>query len=106
MIEVVAALNQPQYPAAVATAARVIAEHLAGDESIAAPKREAYVTFGAIPALVAACTTHLNHAGVAEAVCRALSNLIQGNSINQVQGNVACNAYLYICVLTHLRCCL
>jgi hypothetical protein len=76
VVEVVAALNQPQYPAAAAAAARIIRGHLSGDESVAAPKREAYTAAGAIPALVAAGTMHLNHVGVAEQVCCALINLI------------------------------
>ncbi len=84
VVEVVAALNQPQCPAAVAAAARIIRGHLAGDESVAAPKREAYATAGAIPALVAAGTTHLNHAGVAEAVCFAFISLSYLSDANKV----------------------
>ncbi len=75
--KVVAALNQPQCPAAVAAAANVIGDYLGlrDEESFAAPKRMAYATAGAISALVAAGTTHLNHAGVAKAVCRVFNNL-------------------------------
>ncbi len=85
VVEVVAALNQPQYPANVEAAALVIRDHCAGDENVAALKRVAYVTAGAIPALVAAGTKHLNHAGVAEAVCRAFINLMYQNNANQVR---------------------
>ncbi len=84
MAEVVSALNQPQYPAAVAAAARVVRNHLAGDESVAAPKRAAYTAAGVIPALVTAGSTHRNHAGVAEQVCSALINMMHDCDANRV----------------------
>ncbi len=82
--ETVTALNQPQYPAGVEAAARVITNHLACEESVAAPKRAAYTAEGAIPALLTACTTHLHHAGVVEQVCRAFSNLTYACDANRV----------------------
>ena len=54
---------------------RSIGDHLRDEESIAAPKRMEYVAAGAIPALVAAGTTHRHHASVAENVCRAFINI-------------------------------
>ena len=82
--DAVSALNQPLYPAAVAAAARVIRNHLAGEESIAAPKRAAYTAAGAIPALLAAGTTHRNHIGVTEQVCSAVINLMHDCDANRV----------------------
>ena len=85
VVEVVAALNQPLHPAAVKTAVRVIRNLCASNHANAAPKRMAYATAGAIPALVAAGTTHLNHAGVAEAVCRAFVVLMYQNNAIKVR---------------------
>ncbi len=87
MVEVVAALNQPQHPTAVATAARFIRDycHPSQMHNYAAANREAYAMAGAIPVLLAAGTTHLHHAGVAENVCRAVCNLINQNDANRVR---------------------
>ena len=84
VVEVVAALNQPLHPAAVKTAVRVIRNLCASNHANAAPKRMAYATAGAIPALMVAGTTHLHHAGVAEAVCHALGNLMCHSDANRV----------------------
>ncbi len=66
--EVVAALDQPQYPAAVEAAALVIRSQC---QEADAP-REAYTTAGAIPALLAVLPQHRQHAGVQAAACWAL----------------------------------
>ena len=68
MVEVVAALNQPQHPTAVEAAARVIRSQCEEDDA----PREAYTTAGAIPALLAVLPRHRQHAGVQAAVCWAL----------------------------------
>ncbi len=84
VFEVVAALNQPQHPAAVKAAARVVQEHCASSHANAALKREVYTAAGAIPALVTACTTHIKHADVAENVCCAYMNVMFQNDAKQV----------------------
>ncbi len=83
VIEVVAALNQPQYPGAVTTAARVIVDHCDPDHANVTAKREAFVKAGAIPALMFACKTHLNHVGVLENACRAFTHLCM-DDVNRV----------------------
>jgi hypothetical protein len=95
--EVVAALSQPEFPTAVATAARVIERHCHPNHmhTYARANRVAYATAGAIHALVAAGTMHLNHAGVAEAVCRAFCNLIYQNDANSVRFQKRDVSYYY-----------
>jgi hypothetical protein len=76
VVEVVAALNQPQHPAAVEAAARVIRSQC---EEADAP-REAYTTAGAIPALLAVLPRHRQHAGVQAAACWALRFIGKDNA--------------------------
>ena len=96
--EVVAALNQPLHPAAVATAADVIRNLCASNHANAAAHQEAYATAGAIPALVAAGTTHLNHTGVVAVVCRAFVNLAANNDANQVCCLITGVLFLFVCL--------
>ncbi len=100
--EVVAALNQPQHPAAVATAARVVQDLCVSNHADAAANRVAYTTAGAIFALVAAGTTHLHHTGVVEAVCHAFGNLACNNDANKVCCQIIGVLFLFVCLFVCL----
>ena len=92
-VDVMAALSQHQYPAAVEAASNVIRSQCQEADA----SMDAYATAGAFPALLAVLPRHRQHAGVQVAACRSLHIIVVRNRHSACTDRV-----LFLCVLVSM----